>query len=158
MGCKSNLWILVLLWSTTAAAAEGTPPATTTVRVEVIPAGVAQRGTWTRITGRATVASAYLLRFDDGTLADSRVGIDTPELQQQGRIAGAFYECGREAAQFLTRLIGDQPVTFLIDGDLVPGQSSRGVALVGEVPLQQELVRNGWAISNHSAMDQWEIV
>src|SRR5215510_1353927 len=56
-----------------------------------------------RITGNVKVLNAHLLVFDDGTEVDLNGGIDAPELDQKGRINGAFYPCGREAAEFLLK-------------------------------------------------------
>src|SRR5262249_24057618 len=64
----------------------------------------------------------------------------------------------REAAEFLTKLIGDRPVTFFDDRDLDRGKQPFGQCFVGETHVQAEMVRNGWAISQHSGMDAWEII
>jgi endonuclease YncB( thermonuclease family) len=68
--------------------------------------------------------------------------IDAPELEQKGLIGDSSYPCGKEAAEFLSKLIGNKKVT----------------SFVGETNLDIEMVRNGWAISHHRGMDTWEII
>jgi endonuclease YncB( thermonuclease family) len=111
-----------------------------------------------RITGKVKVVNAYTLRFEDGTEVCLGGGIDAPELDQKGLIGGSFYPCGKEAAEFLTKLIGDQTVAFLWGGEQRVGKSPAGSCFVGETNLEIEMVRNGWAFSHHSGMDAWEII
>jgi endonuclease YncB( thermonuclease family)/quercetin dioxygenase-like cupin family protein len=115
-------------------------------------------GPWTRLTGRVKVLNAYTLRFEDGTEVDLRFAVDAPEPEQKGRIGDMLYPCGKEAAEFLANLIGDKPVSFFTDGQLVPGKRARGPCYVGETHLQAEMVRSGWAVSQHSGMDAWEVI
>ena len=116
------------------------------------------RDTWARLTGKVKVVNAYTLRFDDGTEVDMRFAIDAPELEQQGLIGDKLYPCGKEAAEFLTKLIGENKVAVYTDSELVPGKPAQGPCFVGETHLQQEMVRHGWAVSGHSGMDAWEII
>jgi hypothetical protein len=115
---------------------------------------------WTRITGKVKVLNAYTLRFEDGTEVCLGGGIDAPELDQKGLIGESFYPCGKEAAEFLKKLIGDQPVTFFGDpkGERRVGKNQAGSCFVGETNLEIEMVRNGWAFSHHTGMDAWEII
>lgn len=115
-------------------------------------------GTWTRLVGRAKVVNAYTLRFEDGTEADLRFAADAPEPEQKGLMGGKLYPCGKEASEFLAKLIGDKTVALFIDGNLVPDRTPRGNCYVGETHVQLEMVRNGWMVSAHSAMDAWEII
>jgi endonuclease YncB( thermonuclease family) len=115
-------------------------------------------GPWTRITGRATVVNAYTLRLEDDTLVDLRFTMDAPEPDQMGLVGNALYPCGRESAEFLAKLIGDKPVTLFIDGEIVAGKQPAGPCFGGEIQLQLEMVRNGWAVSAHSGMDAWELI
>ena len=117
----------------------------------------AERRMWTRITGEVKVVNAYTLRFEDGTEVCLGGGIDAPELDQKGLIGDSFYPCGKEAAEFLKKLIGDQPVTFFGDEQRV-GKNQAGSCFVGETNLEIEMVRNGWAFSHHTGMDAWEII
>jgi endonuclease YncB( thermonuclease family) len=82
--------------------------------------------------------------------------IDAPEPEQTGLIGDSFYPCGKEAAQFLQKLIGDQPVTCFTGAKST--NRLRGDCFVGETKLQIELVRNGWAIARHSSMEEWEVI
>ena len=79
-------------------------------------------GPWTRFTGPANVLNAYTLRFEDGTEADLRYGMDAPEPWQKGLVGGTLSPCGKEAAEFLAKLIGDKPVAVFDDGPVVPGK------------------------------------
>jgi endonuclease YncB( thermonuclease family) len=114
---------------------------------------------WTRITGKVRVLSAHTLIYDDGTEVDLEGGMQAPDLEQKGLIGGAFYPCGKEAAEFLEALIGDRPVTCIVHRDHIAGNKMRiASAFVGETNLNVEMIRNGWAISHHSGMDPWEII
>jgi enterochelin esterase-like enzyme len=114
---------------------------------------------WTRITGKVEVLSAHVLRYEDGTEVDLNRGMDAPELGQMGKIGDSFYPCGREAAEFLRKLIADRPVTCIAGREHVAGKKVRiGSAFVGETNLNIEMVRNGWAVSHHRGMDAWEII
>ena len=71
----------------------------------------------------------------------------------------SFYPCGKQAAEFLQKLIGDQAVTILTtEGHARVGKNPAGSCFVGETNLEIEMVRNGWAFSHHSGMDAWEII
>jgi hypothetical protein len=120
----------------------------------------AEKRMWTRITGKVKVLNAYTLMFADGTEVCLSGAIDAPELEQKGLIGESFYPCGREAAEFLKKLIGDQTVTFFGDrrGEERVGKNPAGSCFVGDTNLEIEMVRNGWAFSHHSGMDAWEII
>jgi hypothetical protein len=118
----------------------------------------AEKRMWTRITGKVKVLNAYTLSFEDGTEVCLSRSIDVPELEQKGLIEGSFYPCGKEAAAFLKKLIGDRPVTFLGDREERVGKKMAGACFVGETNLEIEMTRNGWALSHHSGMDAWEII
>src|SRR5262249_52802474 len=66
---------------------------------------------WIRITGKVKVLDAHTLLYEGGTEVDLQGGIDAPDLEQKGLIGGSFYPCGKEAAAFLSKLIGDRSVT-----------------------------------------------
>src|SRR6516162_1573533 len=69
---------------------------------------------WQRITGKAKVLDARTLLFEDGTRIPLLVV--APDLDQLGMIDGLPYPCGEGAAEFLSKLIGDRPVTcFLVE-------------------------------------------
>src|SRR4029077_11812514 len=120
----------------------------------------AEKRMWNRITGKVQVVNAYTLTFDDGTEVCLSGAIDAPDLDQKGLIGDSLYPCGKEAAEFLKKLIGDQPVTFFGDakGEERVGKNPAGSCFVGETNLEIEMVRNGWALSHHSGMDAWEII
>ena len=119
----------------------------------------AERRMWTRITGKVKLVNAYTLRFEDGTEVCLGGGIEAPELDQKGLIGESFYPCGKQAAEFLQKLIVDQAVTFLTtEGHARVGKNPAGSCFVGETNLEIEMVRNGWAFSHHSGMDAWEII
>jgi endonuclease YncB( thermonuclease family) len=107
---------------------------------------------WNWIRGRVKVVNATTLEFDDGTRIP--LGIAAPEPDQQGRIAGRLYPCGREAADFLRRLIGDQSVTCIgtVEGDVCLG------CYVGDTNVSHAMVVNGWAVATHSSLHPAEII
>ncbi|MBI3409684.1 MAG: thermonuclease family protein [Planctomycetes bacterium] len=113
-----------------------------------------------RITGKVKVIDASVLSFDDGTQVDVSGMTDAPALEQKALIADRFYPCGKDAAQFLEKLIGGRLVTFYAfgDGGDRDPKRLRGRCFVGETDLGSELVRNGWALSHHSAMTPYEII
>src|SRR5262249_10151364 len=112
-----------------------------------------------RITGKAKVLDANTLVFGDGTQVKTGLGMDAPDLLQKGLIGDSFYPCGKEAARFLTKLIGQQTVTFIASKDQdVEAKKLRGNCFVGETSLEIEMVRNGWAVAQHSGITAWEII
>ena len=55
--------------------------------------------------------------------------------------------------------VGNQTVTCYVFKEHVEGKKLRiAGGFVGETNLNIEMVRNGWAISDHSIMDAWEII
>lgn len=112
-----------------------------------------------RIRGRVKVLDAHTLLFGDGTTVDINGGMDAPDLEQKGLRDGSLYPCGKEAAAFLERLIGDQPVTCYADSAPIDAKEIRHAdAFVGEANLAVELVRQGWAMAHHSGMAAWEVI
>src|SRR5262249_47483010 len=63
---------------------------------------------WGRIAGKVRVLDANTLEYADGTRI--KLGMVVPEPDQQGMMDGKFYPCGKDAAEFLRKLIGDQAV------------------------------------------------
>lgn len=127
------------------------------------------RGEWrfpddqlVRISGRVKVLDAHTLRYEDGTEVDLNGAIDALELEQMGQIGDKLYPAGKEAAEFLQNLIGEKPVTCYIPTDREDWPDQRrfrqGKAFVEETSLNTELVRNGWAMANHSGMAAWEAI
>jgi endonuclease YncB( thermonuclease family) len=111
-----------------------------------------------RITGKVKVIDAHTLRYADGTIADLNGGMDAPDLDQKGRSGDSFYPCGKEAAEFLEKLIGGREVTcYSGDAHVEPRQFRIASAFVGETNLNIEMVRNGWAMAHHSGMAAWEV-
>jgi endonuclease YncB( thermonuclease family) len=106
---------------------------------------------WERITGRAKVLDARTLLFEDGTRIPLLVV--APDLDQRGMIDGLPYPCGEEAAEFLSKLIGDRPVTCF----LVEAQGKWG-GYVGDTNIEHAMIINGWALAHHSGMNPAEII
>jgi endonuclease YncB( thermonuclease family) len=159
------LGVAALVLGTDARSSDDKKPAGTEdkpkVAIDQVRGGIvfpAERRMWTRITGKVNVVNAYTLRFEDGTEVCLGGGIDAPELDQKGLIGESFYPCGKEAAEFLRKLIGDHPVTFFGGAEQRVGKNAAGSCFVGETNLEIEMVRNGWAFSHHSGMDAWEII
>jgi endonuclease YncB( thermonuclease family) len=113
---------------------------------------------WVRFTGKVQVLDARTLVFEDGTKVGLGGMMNAPELAQNGMIDGKLYPCGKEAAEFLRQLIGDRVVTCIAHPDNVKGKTVQwAFGFVGETSLDIELVRSGWAISDHEGMDPFEI-
>lgn len=118
-----------------------------------------EKRTWIRISGKVKVRAAHTLVYEDGSEVRLDGMMEAPELEQKGLIDGKFYPCGKDAAEFLRKLIGDRGVTCIVHRDNVEGKKMRGgAAFVGETCLNIEMVRNGWAISDHEGMDGFEIL
>jgi endonuclease YncB( thermonuclease family) len=109
------------------------------------------KSTRERITGKAKVLDARTLLFEDGT----RISLLmlSPDLGQMGKIDGSLYPCGKEAAEFLRKLIGDRPVTCF----LVKAQG-KWFGYVGDTNIEHAMIINGWALAHHSGMAGAEII
>ena len=106
---------------------------------------------WQRITGKAKVLDARSLLFEDGTRIP--LLLVAPDLDQMGKIDGSLYPCGKEAAEFLRKLIGDRPVTcFLVEAQ------GKWFGYVGDTNIEHAMIINGWALAHHSGMSGAEIV
>jgi endonuclease YncB( thermonuclease family) len=106
---------------------------------------------WQRITGRVRVIDAHTLEFTDGTRI--LLHVVAPELGQTGLIGESVYPCGKEAAEFLRKLIGDQPVMCF----LVEAQDDKWIGYAGDTNLGHALVINGWGLAHHSSLHPAEI-
>jgi len=106
---------------------------------------------WERITGRARVIDAHTLEFADGTRI--LLHVVAPELGQMGMIDGAPYPCGKEAAEFLRKLIGERSVMCF----LVEAQDNKWIGYVADTNLAHALVINGWGLAHHSSLHPAEI-
>jgi endonuclease YncB( thermonuclease family) len=126
------------------------------------------RGQWrhpgehrVRITGKVSVIDANTLHFEDGTRVVVAGTVDAPDLEQRALRGDRLYPCGREAADFLRKLIGVEQVSFYPFGDGGNGAANKrlsGLCFVGETNLGAALVRNGWAVAHHSAMTPYEML
>lgn len=115
-------------------------------------------GDWIRITGKVRVKNGYTIVFEDGAEVELAAGV---ELEQQGLINGQLYPAGKQAAQFLRKLIGDQTVTMNINAtteEYRRGEVKSGQCFVGETNLGFELIRGGWAFAGHSTLVPTEIM
>src|SRR5262245_46667149 len=106
---------------------------------------------WGRIAGKVKVLDANTLEYTDGTRI--KLGMVVPEPDQQGLIDGKFYPCGKDAAEFLRKLIGDHAVVCLLQDD-----NSVLSAYVGNTNIEHVMVTNGWALANHSSLHGAEII
>jgi putative heme-binding domain-containing protein len=115
-----------------------------------------------RLTGKVTVLDAHTLRYEDGTEVDLNGSIDAIDLEQMAFLGDRLYPAGKEAAEFLNRLIGENDVTCYIHTDREDWVDQlkfrQGKAFVDETSLNNELVRNGWAMAHHSGMAAWEAI
>lgn len=115
-----------------------------------------------RIAGKAQVVDAHTLRLEDGTEVDLQGMLDAPELGQQGVIDDKWYSAGREAAEFVEALIGDQPVLCLIPTERPDWGTEmkfrEAHVFVGDRCINAELVLHGWAMAHHSGMAAYEAI
>jgi endonuclease YncB( thermonuclease family) len=106
---------------------------------------------WQRITGKAKVLDASTLLFEDGTRIPLLVV--APDLDQMGRIDGSLYPCGKEAAEYLRKLIGDRTVTcFLVEAQ------GKWFGYVGDTNIEHAMIIDGWALAHHSGMNGAEMI
>jgi WD40 repeat protein len=150
----------IRLWDTSALAS---PRAEGATRRETIKGGIAHSpDDYLRITGKARVIDANTIAFDDGTEVDISSGADAPDLGQQGLLDGAFYPCGKEAAEFLRKLIGDHAATCYVNArhGLRGGRGDRmhGILYVVETRLDEAMIVNGWAVADHSSTVALELI
>jgi endonuclease YncB( thermonuclease family)/Leucine-rich repeat (LRR) protein len=97
---------------------------------------------WVRVTGRVKVIDARTLEFDDGKRLE--MWIVAPRLNQMAMDGEKLYPAGREAAEFLRKCIGDNPVTCLHEAER---NQYAVTAYVGDTSLNELMVVNGWAFS-----------
>jgi endonuclease YncB( thermonuclease family)/mannose-6-phosphate isomerase-like protein (cupin superfamily) len=110
-----------------------------------------------KFTTKVKVLDAHTLQFEDGRVAELNGLMDAPDLEQVGLIGDSFYPCGKEAAEFLKKIIGDQKVDCYFLGKRKDGKWG-GDLFVGEKSLVVEMVRNGWAVGAHTGMGGWETI
>ena len=136
-------------------------PAIQRTEVGAVRCGIAfppEKRMWTRIVGKVKVLDPHSLVFENGIEANLLWNMNAPDLEQKALLGNSLYPAGKEAAEFLRSLIGDQTVTFIGNREEKGGKRFRGTCFVGEKNLEIEMVRNGWAISDHEGMDPWEII
>src|SRR5262249_20227787 len=133
------------------------------VRTDTIKGGIAHSPeNYLRITGRPKVIDGNTIAIEDGVEIDISGGMDAPPLEQMGLIGDQFYPCGKEAAGFLERLIGDNTVTCYVNTKHGIGEGRdnrmRGLCLVGEARLDEAMIVNGWAVADHSSTVGLELI
>jgi endonuclease YncB( thermonuclease family) len=114
-----------------------------------------------RIRGKVTVIDAGTLQFADGTRVQTAGVTDSPDLDQNAMIDGKLYPCGKLAAEFVRKQIGDRTVAFYAFGERLERDSQgrlRGTCFVDDTSLDAELVRHGWALAHHSGVTPYEVV
>ena len=93
---------------------------------------------WDRIAGRALVIDAHTLQFEDGTRIT--LAVVAPELEQKGLIDSSLYPCGKEAAEFLRKLLAPIGRKFVVARTPVP----RGHSPLRRHPALQQHTLQGW--------------
>ena len=138
------------------------PDATTKVVRTILKGGIAHSPEdVVRIIGKPKIIDGNTIAFDDdGVEIDISAGMDAPALEQKGLIDEKFYPCGKESAEFLRKLIGDQTVTCFVRAKdkPAPGWRPQGICYVGAVRVDHEMVLNGWAVADHSLSVPAEII
>ena len=68
-----------------------------------------------------------------------------------GLIDGKPYPAGKESAEFLRKLLGDQKATCFVSATDRPGPNRRpqGICYVGAVRVDHEMILCGWAVADH---------
>jgi endonuclease YncB( thermonuclease family) len=132
-----------------------------TVVKETLKGGIAHSPeNYVRITGKPKVIDGNTIAFDDGVEIDISAGMDAPALEQLGLLDGKFYPAGKESAEFLRKLIGDQAATCFASATDKPGPNRRlqGICYVGAVRVDHEMILGGWAVADHSLAVPTEII
>ena len=80
-------------------------------------------------------------------------GIDAPELNQTCRAGGRQWNCGREAARHLDRLVAGKTVTCIVIVRDVLRRVIVGDCTLGGQSLSRWMVANGWAVVNRRQTD-----
>jgi endonuclease YncB( thermonuclease family) len=113
-----------------------------------------------RITGKPKVIDGNTIAFEEGVEIDISAGMDAPPLEQKGLIGDKLYPCGKDAAEFLRKLIGDQAATCFVSAKDKggPGKRLQGICYVGVVRVDHEMILNGWAVADHSLSVPAEII
>jgi endonuclease YncB( thermonuclease family) len=106
---------------------------------------------WNRIIGKVKVLDASNIEFADGTRIELDITVPAPG--QMAMNDDGLYPCGREAAEFLSKFIGDKTVMcFKNDRD---GPS---MGYVGNDNLERVMIVNGWGLADHSSLHADEII
>lgn len=147
-----RIWIcaslVVLLWCASSIAQESTGVVRDRVKGSINHGN--EKTERARISGKVKVIDASTVEFADGTRLD--LGFAAPQLLQQGVIDGKLYPCGKHAAEYLHKLVGDQTIACIM-ADKVNVLS----AYVGDTNLEHEMVIQGWALATHSLLHTAEI-
>jgi len=77
-------------------------------------------------------------------------GIDAPELAQTCRAGARQWNCGREAARQLDRLVAGKTVTCIVIVRDVLRRAIVGDCTLGGQSLSRWMVANGWAVVNRT--------
>jgi endonuclease YncB( thermonuclease family) len=149
-----NLWCCCVALAACSAVRADDPPKV--VRERISGACRFPGDEYLRIRGIPRVIDAHTLAFDDGTVVELNGGMDAPDLEQFGLIGDVLYPCGREAAEFLQKLIGDRTVVCYVENE--DSAKPRADCYIGETRVETEMVRNAWAVSDHSGTESWEII
>jgi RNA polymerase sigma factor (sigma-70 family) len=107
---------------------------------------------WVRVTGRVKVIDARTLEFDDGTRIE--LGYLAPHPDQLALNGEKLYPAGKEAADFLRKLIGGRPVTVFRH---VEREHIGGIATVGDTSIDQAMISAGWALASQRPQQAAEL-
>src|SRR5262245_31955876 len=104
---------------------------------------------WQRLTGQVRVLGPSTLEYADGTRVE--LGLVCPALEQMAMNGDTLYPCGREATEYLRRLIGERSVTSY-------GEDNPRNAYVGDLNLERAMIVGGWALADHSSLQADEVI
>jgi len=106
---------------------------------------------WKRVIGKVRVIDATTLEFADGTRVE--LDITAPYPDQKALLRNSFYMCGQEAADFLSKFVGEQSVMCIQNDDGGPW-----MGFVRDNSIERAMIVNGWALADHSSLQPDEII
>src|SRR5262249_17658690 len=95
-----------------------------------------------RGTGKGKVIDGKTVEFGEG----ARIGLayGGPQLDQMAMNGDALYPAGKEAAEFLRKLLGERPVTFFRHAER---EHLGWNGLVGDTTIDHAMISAGWALA-----------
>lgn len=96
------------------------------------------------ISGRVSLTDADTFRFEDGTRV-RLFGVDAPEKNQMCEGVSGCFPCGKEATEFVSKLINAGQLQCVPTGDVSYNRIVASCSVNGK-DIALELLRAGWAL------------